>query len=97
MSNQAIKKSQIIQIEIDSDLSKIIKQAKALYKIGDNKEIIKLLILQGLQKNSAKKNKQNFITYLNKIKAQSKIYSTIPQNLDYQSIYEDHLDKKYGL
>lgn len=97
MNSQAIKKPQTIQIEIDSDLAPIIKQTKKLHAINDTKKIIKLLILQGFQKQSTHKNKRNFITYLDKLKTQSKTYSELTQNPNYQSIYEEHLDKKYGL
>ena len=97
MSSQTIKKLPTIQIELDSDLAPIIKQTKKLHSIDDTKKIIKLLILQGFQKQSPKNTKQNFITYLNKLKSKSQIYQSNIPNSDYQSIYEEGLDKKYGL
>jgi hypothetical protein len=97
MSSQTIKKLPTIQIELDSDLAPIIKQTKKLHAIDDTKKVIKLLILQGFQKQSPKNTKQNFITYLDKLKSKSQIYQPNMPNLDYQSIYEEGLDKKYGL
>jgi hypothetical protein len=92
MSSQTIKKLPTIQIELDSDLAPIIKQTKKLYSIDDTKQIIKLLILQGFQKHSPKDTKQNFITYLDKLKSKSQIYQSNIPNSDYQSIYEEGLE-----